>query len=96
MKNKIKFIVAFVAIALLFTLTNCQKDDDVSSTKKSTNHVNGIRISKISFEEFKNNAKAFSAFQNAISQNRLVKSMVKDTVGGFYYYGSEVSKPYRI
>lgn len=92
MKDKIKLVVTFVAIGLLFTLTNCQKDDDISSTETSSKHVNGIRISKISFEEFKNNTKAFSEFQNAISQNRLAKSMVKDTVGGFYYYGSEVSR----
>ena len=69
MKNNLRLLALFMSVGVLLLLTNCQKDDEVTTTTQSSNTTSRIKVSTISFDEFKQDASAYEALQKAVKGN---------------------------
>ena len=78
MKNKFKFLIASVSIAMLF-LSSCEKEMYDDAIYKSQQPQN-LSISKISFKELKSNKNAVEKIKCVISKKLPLDMQIKITV----------------
>ncbi|KAF2516863.1 hypothetical protein E0W68_11650 [Flavobacterium salilacus subsp. salilacus] len=91
MKNKLRLLAFSVSAGVLLLFTNCQKDDEATTATQSSDVTTGVKVSTISFDEFKRDANAYAALQKAVKGNT-AKALVNDTINGFYYDDSNVTR----